>query len=118
MKWVGVVWQGRDPAVHPTTAVRAFAREGFDAKLRRPREKQQRTAKAKAERTEICGRMRRWPLTKFTDEFDMIIDNKRFDVPTTPEARLYQDKQKVVAQLQTRNEGLRNGFTKPARSSV
>ena len=70
MKWVDIVWQGRDPAVHPTTAVRAFAREGFDAKLRRPREKQQRTAKAKAERTEICGRMRRWPLTKFTDEFD------------------------------------------------
>ena len=40
----------------------------------------------------------------------MIIDDKRFDVPTTQEARLYQDKQKVV--------GLRDGFTKPARSSV
>ena len=113
VKWADIVRKGRAPAVHQTTAARAFTREGFDVKLRRSREKPQRTAEVKAERTEICGRMRRWPLTRFTDDFDMTIDNERVDVPTTPEARLYQAKQKVVAQLRTRDEGLTDGFTKP-----
>ena len=113
VKWADVQRMGRCPPVHRTTASRAFAREGIGVKLRRPREKPQRTPEVEAERKEMCGRMRKWPLAKFIDGIDMIIDNKRFDVPTTPEARMHQAKQKVVAQLRTRGEGLKDGFTKP-----
>ena len=113
VKWADIIRKGRAPAVHRSTAARAFAREGVDVKLRRCREKPQRTPDVEAERTDICGRMRRWPLEKFTDGIDMIIDNKRFDIPTTPEARMHMKKQKVVAQLRTRDEGLTDGFTKP-----
>ena len=111
--WDDIIRKGRAPAVHRSTAARAFAREGLDVKLRRSREKPQRTPEVEAERTEICGRMRRWPLAKFTSGIDMIIDNKRFDIPTTPDARMHQKKQKVVAQLRTREEGLADGCTKP-----
>jgi hypothetical protein len=57
--------------------------------------------------------MSRWPLTRFTDGIDLIMDNKRFEVPTTPEARAYQAKQKLVSQLRRRGEGLASNFTKP-----
>ena len=111
--WADIIRKGRAPRIHPTTAARAFAREGLDVKLRRSREKPQRTPEVEAEREDICGRMRKWPLAKFIRGIDMIIDNKRFDVPTTPEARLHQSKAKVVAQLRTRSEGLQSAFTKP-----
>ena len=52
--------------------------------LRRSRGKPQRTPGVEAEREDICGRMRKWPLAKFIHGVDMIIGNKRFDVPTTP----------------------------------
>ena len=52
--------------------------------LRRSRGKEQRTPGVEAEREDICGRMRKWPLAKFIHGVDMVIGNKRFDVPTTP----------------------------------
>ena len=105
--------KGRAPKAHRTTVARAFAREGVDVKLRRCREKPQRTAAVERERAELCGRMRRWPLRRFTDDIDLIIDNKKYDIPTTPEARVFQDKQKLVAQLRKRGEGLAPNFTRP-----
>jgi hypothetical protein len=86
-------------------------------KLRRCREKPQRTPAMQRERAELCGKMKRWPLARFTDGIDMIIDNKRFDVPTSPEARAHLAKSKLVAQLRTRGEGLETHFTKPCQKA-
>ena len=52
-------------------------------------------------------------MRRFTEEIDLIIDNKKFDVPTTPAARAYQAKQNMHSQLRTPSEGLRKDFTKP-----
>ena len=92
---------------------RAFAREGLDVKLRRSREKPLRTVDMERERVDLCDEMRRWPLRRFTDTIDMTINNKRFAIPTTPEARAHLARQQVVSQLRTRSEGLRASFTKP-----
>ena len=113
LKWPLLMEQGRVPAVHPTTAKRAFEREGLDVKLRRSREKPQRTPEVEQERKELCDKLRRWPADRFVDGIDLIIDNKRFDVPTSADARAYMEKQAIVAQLRTRAEGLQDGFTKP-----
>ena len=103
----------RAPKAHRTTVARAFAREGIDVKLRRCREKPQRTAEHEQERVDLCNKMRRWPLRRFLEDIDLIIDNKRFEVPTTPAARVHLQKQKMVAQLRTPAEGLQPNFTKP-----
>ena len=113
-KWELLIAKARVPRAHRTTAARAFAREGIDVKLRRSREKPQRTKEQEEERVDLCGKMRRWPLKRFTDDIDMIIDNKKFDTPATPESREHLAKQKVVAQLRTRGEGLETHFTKPS----
>ncbi len=111
--WDFVRTKGRAPKAHRTTVARSFAREKIDVKLRRCREKPQRSLAVEEERVDLCGKMRRWPTHRFTDGIDMIIDNKRFDVPTSPEARVHQDKQTLVAQLRRRGEGLQTHFTKP-----
>ena len=54
-----------------------------------------------------------WPLERFTDVIDFIMDNKRWQIPTTPEARVFLQKQKMVVQLRTPQEGLEEHFTKP-----
>ena len=57
--------------------------------------------------------MSRWPLSRFADDIDLIIDNKKFEILATPEARVYHAKQKCVSQLRKREEGLAANFTKP-----
>ena len=111
--WDLVRSKARAPKAHRTTVARAFARERMDVKLRRLREKPQREPEHERERVDICGKMLRWPLRRFTEEIDLIIDNKKFDVPTTPAARAYQAKQNMHSQLRTPSEGLRKDFTKP-----
>ena len=74
--WELVIQKARVARAGPITAARAFAREGLNVKLRRSREKPQRTQDQGREREELRGRMRRWPLARFTDQIDMIIDNK------------------------------------------
>lgn len=113
VKWDEIVHKSRAPSVHRSTASRAFKREGIDAQFRRSREKPQRTEEHEAERVEICGRMRLWPLRRFTEGIDMIMDNKKFDVPTSARAREGQARQKVIGQIRTPQEGLEKGFTKP-----
>ena len=53
-------------------------------------------------------------MKRFTDDLHLIIDNKRFDTPTSADAREHLSKQKVVAQLRTRSEGLETHFTRPS----
>lgn len=45
----------------------------------------------------------------------MIIDNKRWDVPTTKKAQEYLAKQNVRGQLRTPDEGLKPFFVKPCK---
>ena len=73
----------------------------MDVMLRRRREKPQRTTEHEQERVSLCGKVRRWPLKRFLEDTDLIIDNKRFGVPTTPAARVHLKQQKMVAQLRT-----------------
>lgn len=113
VKWDEIIRKSRAPPVHRSTAARAFKREDIKAIFRRSREKPQRTVEHEAERVEICGRMRRWPLRRYTEVIDMIIDNKKFDVPTSARARDNQARQKVIGQIRTPQEGLEKGFTKP-----
>ena len=113
-KWKLVIRKARVPRADPTTAARAFAREGIKVKLRRSREKPQRTQEQEKEREELCDKMRRWPLARFTDQIDMIIDNKRFNTPTSLSSREHLLKQRLVAQLRTPEEGLEKFFTKPS----
>lgn len=113
VRWDDIIGSGKTPTVHRTTAARAFQREGIDVKFRRSREKPQRSPEHEAERKELAGRMRRWPIARFTDGIDMIIDNKVFEAPLTKKTREYHQKQQVVGQLRTRSEGLMKGFTKP-----
>ena len=111
--WDLVRSKARAPKADRTTVARAFARERMGVKLRRLREKPQRAPEHEQERVDVCGKMLRWPLRRFTDEIDLIMDNKKFDVPTTPTARAYQAKQKLHSQLRTRSEGLCKHYTKP-----
>ena len=82
--WSDIMAKGRSPRVDATTVARAFAREGLDVKLRRSREKPQRTPEVERERAELCNRMRRWPINRFTEGIVMIIDNKRLGHPHYP----------------------------------
>ena len=88
--------KARVPKAHRTTVARAFAREGLDVKSRRCREQPPRTAEHEQERVDVCGRMRHWPLKRFLEDIDMIIDNKRFKIPTTQAARALRLKQKIL----------------------
>ena len=82
-------------------------------KLLRLREKPQRTEEQEKEREDVCGKMRKWPIKRFADGFDLIMDNKNFPVPQTPAAREHLQKQRMYAQLRTPSEGLEKHFTKP-----
>ena len=68
-----MIRKGRGPKADTTTAARAFKREGLKVKLLRLREKPQRTEEQEKEREDVCGKMRKWPLMRFTDEIDLII---------------------------------------------
>jgi hypothetical protein len=76
IKWDTIINKARVPEGDRTTAAKAFTREGIDAKLRPIREKPQRKPEHEEERTEICGKMRRYPDNYFSETVDMIIDNK------------------------------------------
>ena len=113
IRWADLQSKARVPVAHRTTAAKAFDREGIDVKLRRSREKPQRTAEHEAERKDICGKIRRYPKNYFSETVDLIHDIKKFDTPTTAAARVHLQKQAVKGQLRTRQEGLKPGFTKP-----
>jgi hypothetical protein len=101
------------PACHPTTVARSFAREGFDVKARRPREKPQREKHHVDERLEVTTRWSRYPENYWSD-LDLIIDNKRFKVPTFKRAVKYLKEAKIRRHLRTRSEGVKKECVKPS----
>lgn len=72
---------------HPTTVKRAFVRAGIPVAARRPREKPLRPTKAKKARALWCKTHSHFKSTYFADDVDLIIDNKKFEIPTSERAQ-------------------------------
>ena len=115
VRWEDIRRACRAPKVHRTTLLRSFQCEGLKVQARPPREKPDRTpAQAKA-RMDYCQEWCTKTVSFFTSTVDMIIDNKRFDIPTTERARKYLEKQRVRFHLRTPGEGSLPHMTKPGR---
>jgi hypothetical protein len=110
--WKEVISKSRVPKVHRTTAAKAFQNANIPVARRPPRQKPQRDAKQKKQRHLVTGRWRRYH-KKYFHKLDLIIDNKRWDAPTTARGRKYIRQQKTRWHLRTPQEGLKNGFTRP-----
>ena len=62
-------------------------------RARNPRQQPDRTLEQARQRLAICKRWGEKPKTSFKDTVDMILDNEKFDVPTTERAKRYLRKQ-------------------------
>ena len=98
---------------HRTTASRAFQTEGIDVRFRMPRKAMPLQRPIEQERFKICRRWQYLPMNYFVDTIDLIIDNKRWDIPTTDGARAHLQKHRLRGHMRTRQEGVESGFTKP-----
>ena len=97
----------------PTTAAKNLKEAGYDVEARRHRLKSLRPEDALQERFETASRWRRYPASYWTDTLHLIMDNKRWEVPTHEMAKRAAKIRKVRFILRTRAEGLKKGFTKP-----
>ena len=82
------------------------------------REAPPRTLVHEATRTEVCDEWRKKPERFWQTGVDLIIDNKKFPIPTTDAARKRLRQQQVRGVFRTRGEGLQPWFTKPMRGST
>lgn len=82
-------------------------------KWRPCRKKPQRTVQTEAKRVMICKKWLRLPNNYFFKTVDMIIDCKKFDVPTSAAGRTHLRKLKVRGTHRLPSEGLNKGHTKP-----
>ena len=115
VRWEDVRKGSRAQKAHRTTLVRAFRREGLPVQARCPRLKPGRTPEQAAARVAYCKKWARKPPSFFTEDVDLIIDNKQFDIPTTERARQYLAAQRVRFHLRTPAEGVLPEMTKPGR---
>lgn len=115
IRWRDVQKRARAPKAHRTTLLKAFKRCGLNVAARAPRLKPQRAKIHKDERCKWAKAFSKKPCSYFEKEIDMIIDNKKFDVPTTERARKYMMSQRVRFHLRTPAEGVLDAFTKPGR---
>ena len=111
--WREVVRAARVPKVHASTAARSMQRDGYDVRWRTPRERPQRSPQDERARMDICGRWRYLANNHFTQTVDLIMDNKKFLVPTRLRAAQHLRQAKVRGHLRTRGEGKCPVFTKP-----
>ena len=111
--WDDVIRAARTPAVHRTTAARALKAAGYKVQRRNPRLKPDRSKLDEAQRKEMCDKLRKLPLTYWTQTVDAYIDCKRWRIPRNIRGRKFLNKLKVRFHLRTPEEGLQRGFTKP-----
>ena len=117
VRWKDVIRKSRAPKVHRSTALRAFRRAKINVAARRPRAKPQRTKAQAAARVEACQVLSARCPAYFSRVVDLIIDNKRFELPTHERARQYLKSQRVRFHLRTPSEttsSLRSASTPPA----
>ena len=111
--WNEIIAKARVPKISSQTASRSLRAIGIDVKWRAPRLKPMRDRNAIAERMEICAKWKNYAKTYFHEHLDLIMDNKRFEIPTRSCSLRYKRKLKVRGHLRTRAEGIRASFTKP-----
>ena len=111
--WQEVIRKSRVTKVHPSTASRRLQDAGYDVKWRPPRMKPMRDKEIEKERLDVCDRWRKKPKTYFSEQLDLIMDNKFFAIPTYAKAKRFAKMRKARGHLRTRAEGLQEGFTKP-----
>jgi hypothetical protein len=114
VRWKDVIKKTRGVTCHRATASRAFKEAGLDVKWRRAREKPKRGPDIIKERLEICSKWQRLPARYYVDQVDMIIDNKKWPIPTSQQARRYLLQHRVRGHIRTPQEGLKPEFTKPS----
>ena len=93
------------------TAARELRELGV--KWRRMREKPIRTPAQEANRADVCQEWRKRPAAFWTHGVDLIIDNKKFPLPTSAATKKRLMQQKVRGVHRTASEGLAPGFTRP-----
>jgi len=98
--------------VDPSTVSRALHQLGVE--WRAPREKPARSKEDMQERVSICSKWKYLPEDYFTDKLDLIMDNKKFDVPTYARAARYQKMRRVRGHYRKKSEGLSPEFVKPS----
>ena len=62
----------------------------------------------------VCDIWENKPAKYFTDDLDLIIDNKKWAAPTNERAQRYVKQQRVRGHLRTPAEGVKKNFTKPS----
>ena len=90
VSWDECIKKSRIKKVDATTAARSLRRAGIPVAARRPREKPMRSQEHIDERVDTCSRWRYVPDNYFNESVDLIIDNKQWEAPTTPESRSYK----------------------------
>ena len=109
-----MIKKAKAPPVDSTTAARSLQAAGFDVKARKPREKPMRTPDHEALRVALCKKWKQCRKTYVTKNVDLIMDNKRWEIPMSRAGQRYANMRKVRFVLRTRGEGLAKGFTKPS----
>jgi len=114
VSWDDVIRATPGVDAHRTTVADAFQEAGIDVRFRPPREELERTDEQETERMDICGRWRFLPKNYFNEHVDLIIDCKRWAVPTNQRGRAHLKKHRVRGHLRTREEGMKPEFMRPS----
>ena len=83
VRWRDIRSASRTKKAADKTIRGAFKREGIPVAARRPREKPDRTPEQANARVKYCKVWHRKPPSFWLKKVDLVIDNKRFEIPTT-----------------------------------
>ena len=111
--WDDIIQAARVPKVDRTTAAKCLRAAGYDISWRTPRLKPARGEIDEEQRTRICSKLRKLPVTFWTDKIDAYIDCKMWPIPRSVKGRKFLNKLRVRGHLRTKGEGLDKGYTKP-----
>ena len=103
--WSDIMRKARVPKVDPTTAARAVRRVYPDVAWRPPRRKPVLTKKHREERVAVCKVWMKKPASFFTRRVHIMIDNKRFAIPTNATGKARLKMTKVRGHIRRRQEG-------------
>jgi hypothetical protein len=103
--WTDIIRAARIPKVHHSTASRALKAFEPDLRWRAPREKPNLDKGHMKERVSVCKEWASLPSSYWTKKVDLIIDNKKFAIPSNTNARAHLRMSKVRGHLRTPGEG-------------
>ena len=111
--WSDLLRASRVPKVDPTMLAKNMRAAGYDVKWRPPRLKVCRGKIDEQQRKRICDKLRKLPVSYWIRQIDLIMDNKKYQTPTSLKGKKYLKSLRVRGHLRTKAEGLKPGFTKP-----